>query len=247
MKITAAVVPVRSAPFEIETSTSWRRWPMRCLCGSWPAAYATPICMLATAISRTCHIRSFAAVKARVLSSRWGADVADLEPGDPIVISFPWCGECGPCRAQRIACCEHAGPLKSSGRRADGSIPMSRNGDPVYSSFFQQSSFASFAVAPAKGIVKIRRDAPIEMLGPLGCGLQTGAGLVLNVMQRATGQSIAVYGVGGVGLAGLMAARSQAASDHRRRLAPQPADARPRTRCYAHARKPRRRGARRNP
>src|SRR5215813_9918728 len=56
-------------------------------------------------------------------------------------------------------------------------------------------------------VVKIRRDAPIEMLGPLGCGLQTGAGAVLNVMQPSAGQSIAVYGVGGVGLAGLMAAR----------------------------------------
>ena len=66
-------------------------------------------------------------------------------------------------------------PLKSSGRRADGSIPMSRNGEPVYSCFFQQSSFASFAVAPAKDAVKIRRDAPVEKLGPLGCGLQTGA------------------------------------------------------------------------
>jgi aryl-alcohol dehydrogenase len=123
------------------------------------------------------------------------------------VISFPWCSECGPCRAERISYCERASPLKSSGRRADGSIPMSRNGEPVYSSFFQQSSFASFAVAPAKDVVKIRRDAPIEMLGPLGCGLQTGAGAVLNVMQPAAGQSIAVYGVGGVGLAGLMAAR----------------------------------------
>ena len=84
---------------------------------------------------------------------------------------------------------------------------MSRKGEPVYSCFFQQSSFASFAVAPAKDVVKIRRDAPIEMLGPLSCGLQTGAGAVLNVMQPAAGQSIAVYGVGGVGLAGLMAAR----------------------------------------
>ena len=86
-------------------------------------------------------------------------------------------------------------------------MPMSRNGEPVYSCFFQQSSFANFAIAPAKDVVKIRRDAPIEMLGPLGCGLQTGAGAVLNVMQPVAGQSIAVYGVGGVGLAGLMAAR----------------------------------------
>src|SRR4051795_10298994 len=100
---------------------------------------------------------------------------------------------------------------------------MSCNGEPVYSCFFQQSSFASFAVAPAKDVVKIRGDAPIEILGPLGCGLQTGAGAVLNVMQPVAGQSIAVYGVGGVGLAGLMAARiagcDQLRSDHRSRSA----------------------------
>ena len=123
------------------------------------------------------------------------------------MISFPWCGDCGPCRATRISYCERARLLKSSGGRADGSIPMSRNGETVYSCFFQQSSFANFALTPAKDVVKIRRDAPIEMLGPLGCGLQTGAGAVLNVMQPAVGQSIAVYGIGGVGLAGLMAAR----------------------------------------
>src|SRR5437764_2358324 len=84
---------------------------------------------------------------------------------------------------------------------------MSRVGAPVYSCFFRQASFATFAVAPAKDAVKIRRDAPLALLGPLGCGLQTGAGAVLNVMQPRGGQSIAVYGVGGVGLAGLMAGK----------------------------------------
>ena len=163
--------------------------------------------MPAMGISRTCPTRSFCGHEGAGIIEQVGTAVADLAPGDPVVISFPWCGECGPCRAARMSYCERARPLKSSGRRADGSIPMSRNGEPVYSCFFQQSSFANFAVAPAKDVVKIRRDAPIEMLGPLGCGLQTGAGAVLNVMQPAAGQSIAVYGVGGVGLAGLMAAR----------------------------------------
>jgi aryl-alcohol dehydrogenase len=108
--------------------------------------------------------------------------------------------KCGPCRAERISYCERARPLKSSGRRADGSIPMSRNGEPVYSCFFQQSSFASFAVAPAKDVVKIRLDAPIEMLGPLGCGLQTGAGAVLNVMQPVDSRSQCMGSAGSVSL-----------------------------------------------
>ena len=207
MKITAAVVPVRSAPFEIET-----------LDLAAPFADEVLVRIVASGMCHTdLHARDgyFSNLPYPVVCGHEGAGVveqvgaavADLAPGDPVVISFPWCGECGPCRAGRISYCEHARPLKSSGRRADGSIPMSRSGEPVYSCFFQQSSFASFAVAPAKDVVKIRRDAPIEMLGPLGCGLQTGAGAVLNVMRPAAGQSIAVYGVGGVGLAGLMAGR----------------------------------------
>jgi D-arabinose 1-dehydrogenase-like Zn-dependent alcohol dehydrogenase len=207
MNITAAVVPVRSAPFEIET-----------LDLAAPLADEVLVRVVASGMCHTdLHARDgyfpnlpypvVCGHEGAGIIEQVGADVADLAPGDPVVISFPWCSECGPCRAERISYCERARPLKSSGRRADGSIPMSRNGEPVYSCFFQQSSFASFAVAPAKDVVKIRRDAPIEMLGPLGCGLQTGAGAVLNVMQPAAGQSIAVYGVGGVGLAGLMAAR----------------------------------------
>ncbi len=207
MKITASVVPARSAPFEIET-----------LDLAAPLADEVLVRVVASGICHTdLHARDgyFPNLPYPVVCGHEGAgiieqvgvDVAELAPGDPVVISFPWCGECRPCRANRISYCERGRALKSSGRRADGSIPMSRNGAPVYSCFFQQSSFASFAVAPARNVVKIRRDAPIEMLGPLGCGLQTGAGAVLNVMQPAAGQSIAVYGVGGVGLAGLMAAR----------------------------------------
>src|SRR5262249_52615939 len=201
------VVPARSARFEIET-----------LDLAAPLTDEVLVRVVATGMCHTdLHARDgyfpnlpYPAVcghEGAGIIEQVGAAVADLAPGDPVVISFPWCGECGPCRAERISYCERARPLKSSGRRADGSIPLNRNGEPVYSCFFQQSSFASFAVAPAKDVVKIRRDAPIEILGPLGCGLQTGAGAVLNVMHPAAGQSIAVYGVGGVGLAGLMAAR----------------------------------------
>jgi aryl-alcohol dehydrogenase len=136
-----------------------------------------------------------------------GSAVTDLALGDPVVISFPWCGECEPCRAERMSYCTNARALKSGGKRADGSTPISRAGAPVYSCFFQQSSLATFAVAPAKDVVKIRRDAPVDMLGPLGCGFQTGAGAVLNVMHPREGQSLVVFGVGGVGLAGLMAGR----------------------------------------
>jgi aryl-alcohol dehydrogenase len=207
MKITAAVVPARSASFEIHDLD---------LAG--PQADEVLVRIVASGMCHTdLHARDgyfpnlpypvVCGHEGAGIVEEVGASVSDLAPGDHVVISFPWCGECEPCRAGRQSYCVQGRALKSSGRRADGSFPMSHDGTPVYSCFFQQSSFATFSVAPAKDVVKIRRDAPLELLGPLGCGLQTGAGAVLNVMQPRAGQSIAIYGVGGVGLAGLMAAK----------------------------------------
>jgi aryl-alcohol dehydrogenase len=136
-----------------------------------------------------------------------GGAVEHLAAGDHVVISFPWCGECEHCREDRRSYCQRGRELKSGGVRADGSVTMRRNGAPVYGSFFQQSSFASHALAPARNAVKVRRDARLEFLGPLGCGLQTGAGAVINVMKPKAEKSFAVFGTGSVGLAGLMAAK----------------------------------------
>ncbi len=93
------------------------------------------------------------------------------------------------------------------GTRADGSTLMRRNGAAVYSAFFQQSSFATHAIANERFVVKVRKDAPLELLGPFACSGQTGAGAVLNSMQPRAGDSIAIFGVGAVGLSGLMAAK----------------------------------------
>jgi len=136
-----------------------------------------------------------------------GGAVEHLAVGDHVVISFPWCGECEHCREDRRSYCQRGRELKSGGVRMDGSVTMRRKGAPVYGSFFQQSSFASHALAPARNAVKVRRDAPLEFLGPLGCGLQTGAGAVINVMKPEAEKSFAVFGTGSVGLAGLMAAK----------------------------------------
>jgi aryl-alcohol dehydrogenase len=72
---------------------------------------------------------------------------------------------------------------------------------------FAQSSFASHALAHRRNVVKVAKDAPLERLGPLGCGIQTGAGAVLNVLKPKAGSSFAVFGAGGVGLAALMGAK----------------------------------------
>jgi aryl-alcohol dehydrogenase len=136
-----------------------------------------------------------------------GSAVEHLATGDHVVILFPWCDECEHCREDCRSYCQRGRELKSGGARADGSMTMERNGAPVHGSFFQQSSFASHALAPARNAVKVRRDAPLEFLGPHGCGLQTGGEAVFNVMQPEAGKSFAVFGAGSVGLAALMAAK----------------------------------------
>jgi aryl-alcohol dehydrogenase len=136
-----------------------------------------------------------------------GASVRGFVPGDHVVMSYPWCGRCPNCRDHRQSYCVDAFGLKMRGTRADGSTLMSQNGAPVYGAFFQQSSFGTFAIANERFTVKVDRDAPLEILGPLACSGQTGAGAVLNTMQARPGDSFAVFGVGAVGLAGLMAAK----------------------------------------
>ena len=103
--------------------------------------------------------------------------------------------------------CQNNFNLKMRGTRPDGSTLMSRDGAPVYSAFFQQSSFATYAIANERFAVKVRKDAPLELLGPFACSGQTGAGAVLNTMRPEPGDAFAVFGVGAVGLSGLMAAR----------------------------------------
>jgi aryl-alcohol dehydrogenase len=94
------------------------------------------------------------------------------------------------------------------GERLDGTVTMHQGDDDVHGSWFGQSSFATHAIASVHNAVKVPDDLPIELIGPLGCGLQTGAGTVLNVLQPKPGESIAIFGLGGVGLGALMAAKA---------------------------------------
>ncbi|HEX2365935.1 MAG TPA: NAD(P)-dependent alcohol dehydrogenase [Bradyrhizobium sp.] len=136
-----------------------------------------------------------------------GRSVTKFAPGDHVVLSFPWCGACPNCRRDMPFHCMRHRELKMGGTRPDGSTLMSSGGAPVYSAFFQQSSFATHAIANERYMVKVRKDAPLELLGPFACSGQTGAGAVLNSMRPRSGDSFAVFGVGAVGLSGLMAAK----------------------------------------
>jgi len=134
-----------------------------------------------------------------------GADVRALEVGDHVVMSFPSCGRCAQCIAGHPAYCDHNLRLSFGAARLDGSNALH---DGLHGHFFGQSSFATYSLASERNVVKVPKDVPLELLGPLGCGFQTGAGAVLNVLDVGVGTSLVVLGTGGVGLAAIMAARA---------------------------------------
>ncbi|HTT85440.1 MAG TPA: NAD(P)-dependent alcohol dehydrogenase [Rhizomicrobium sp.] len=136
-----------------------------------------------------------------------GSSVTHVVPGDHVVLSFNSCGTCANCRSGHVAYCENFFLWNLNGKRVDGSDTLDGASGPVGGCFFGQSSFATYALAHRRNTVKVRKDAPLEMLGPLGCGIQTGAGAVLNVLKPSPGSSFALFGCGGVGLAALMAAK----------------------------------------
>lgn len=136
-----------------------------------------------------------------------GAAVRKVKPGDHVVISFNSCGHCPSCDHGDPAYCLHIAPANFSGQREDGSTALSRDGVPIHSHFFGQSSFATQAICSERNVVPVRKDAPLELLGPLGCGFQTGAGAVFNSLKVEPGSAIGVFGTGSVGLAAVMAAR----------------------------------------
>ncbi|MGD9044251.1 MAG: alcohol dehydrogenase catalytic domain-containing protein, partial [Desulfobacterales bacterium] len=136
-----------------------------------------------------------------------GGAVVDLEPGDHVALSYGFCGYCASCARGAPYHCNRMHTLNFGGSRWDGSSPISQKREPIHGMFFAQSSFATHAIAPARSAVKVPKDIPLELLAPLGCGVQTGAGTVFNIFRAPVGSSIAVLGSGSVGLSAIMAAK----------------------------------------
>jgi aryl-alcohol dehydrogenase len=134
---------------------------------------------------------------------RVGKSVKSLKRGDHVVLSYQSCGRCRQCRGGHPAHCQHFYEANFGFQRLDGSNALQRSG--VRGHFFGQSSFATHSLATERNLVKVSKDLPLEVLSPLGCGLQTGAGTVLNSLGVSKGASIAVFGTGAVGLAAVMA------------------------------------------
>lgn len=140
-----------------------------------------------------------------------GPGVEGLAPGDAVVLGFAACRECAPCTAGEPAYCTHFAALNFGGCRADGSKALHDAAGAVSSHFFGQSSFASHVLVAAKNVVRVPASAPLALLGPLGCGIMTGAGAVMNTLGVGAGDDVLVSGGGPVGLSGVMAAAAAGA------------------------------------
>ena len=111
-----------------------------------------------------------------------GDGVTNVSAGDKVVIGWPWCGSCRNCLEGQPRYCLQLGPLVIAGSRADGSTSLRRlDGSPLHSHFFGQSSFASYSICAASALVPVPADTDVSVLGPLACGISTGAGAVLKI------------------------------------------------------------------
>ena len=135
-----------------------------------------------------------------------GADVTTLKQGDHVVLSGSSCGQCRNCKRDLPTYCRDAARRNFGGLRSDGSTYITANGSRVFGSFFGQSSFAQYAIAEERTAVKVPKDLALSLLAPLGCGVTTGAGAVFNALAPSSNDSIAIFGVGAVGLSAVMAA-----------------------------------------
>lgn len=135
-----------------------------------------------------------------------GSSVTTVQPGDHVVLTVAYCGHCENCLTGHPTTCVESTKLNFGGKMADDTHRIHQNEQGV-STFFGQSSFGTYAVANKNNVVKVDRDVDLALLGPLGCGIQTGAGTILSYFKPEFGSTIAIYGAGAVGLSGIMAAK----------------------------------------
>lgn len=143
-----------------------------------------------------------------------GEGVEGLAVGDEVVVGFSSCGECPRCAEHLPSYCQSFVPLNYAGMRLDdGSTAYAKDGQRITSHFFGQSSFSAMTITRARNVVKVDTShVPLELLGPLGCGFQTGAGGVMRSLACPAGSGIAIFGGGPVGLAAVMGAVIQGCS-----------------------------------
>lgn len=142
-----------------------------------------------------------------------GRGVKHLAPGDHVVMTVgSGCGHCRPCVDLRPVLCDAVGASRTQGVLSNGYRRLSVRGSDLYH-YSGVSSFAQYAVAVPESLVKIDPSVPLDVASMFGCAVVTGAGAVFNSAKVRPGQSVAVFGLGGVGLNSVMAAKISGASE----------------------------------
>ncbi|HXF92792.1 MAG TPA: NAD(P)-dependent alcohol dehydrogenase [Nitrospiraceae bacterium] len=204
--IKAAVVRQKGGPFEIDTLRLEEPRPDEILV----RVVATGMChtdMVARDQLYTVPMPVVLGHEGAGVVELVGSHVKKLRPGDHVVLTYMWCGHCKPCLNGDLTYCANFYALNFGGAREDGSTATYDARGSVHDHFFGQSSFGTFTLAHERNAVKVPTTAPLELLGPLGCGIQTGAGAVMNALKVGPGSSFAAFGGGAVGLSAVMAAR----------------------------------------
>jgi aryl-alcohol dehydrogenase len=141
-----------------------------------------------------------------------GPAVDGVKQGDRVIISIPFCSACPTCVQGKTYICEKALSLGFGGARMDGSRTISVDGKSISSAYFQQSSFATHAIALGRAAVPVEEYHPPAMMAAIACGIQTGAGSVFNLFKVKADQGLVVFGAGSVGLSAIMAGKVAGAS-----------------------------------
>jgi aryl-alcohol dehydrogenase len=202
MKITAAVSTAPHQPFTIEQIDIDDPRPGEVLV----RLVATGICHTDIYFRDLLPVPAVLGHEGAGVVEAVGSAVTKVRPGDHVVLSYGSCGACPSCDAGAPYYCHDFTAHNAGGTRPDGTPTLTRDGAPLFGNFFSQSSFATHALATEANVVKVRNDAPLELLGPLGCGVQTGAGSIMNGLEPLPGEALAVFGVGTVGMSAIMAA-----------------------------------------
>ena len=203
MKIKAAVVHQESAPFvieeiDLEPPRSGELLVRIVACG---------VCHTDDK-ARNGYFTPFPAVlghEGAGIVEQVGAGVTEFKPGDHVVMSYPYCCECDNCKRNKPYYCYRSTELSFFGKFKDGHTPLSQAGKPI-NSFFGQSSFATHAIVPATSATHVPDDMDLRLVAPLGCGIQTGAGAIVNALRPEPGDSVVIFGTGTVGLSAIMGA-----------------------------------------
>lgn len=136
-----------------------------------------------------------------------GSAVRDFAVGDQVVMAYNYCGTCMSCRTGHPSTCDEWVERNFGSPRPEGGYTFFKaDGTPV-SNFFTQSSFSTYTITNEKNLIKVDPEADLRLVGPLGCGLLTGFGTVVNGLKPEATSSIAIFGTGAVGLGALMTAK----------------------------------------